>query len=94
VVDLRQALVASWRRRVHDGDQGDTESLKTWSASSIAFCCAEERRLEMVRCWGGSADGVYVVFSVVFGRIRVSEGVPEKGKRFRRRKRGAGSLMV
>jgi hypothetical protein len=35
VVDLRQALVASWRRRVHDGDQGDTVSSKTWSASSI-----------------------------------------------------------
>jgi hypothetical protein len=33
-------------------------------------------------------------FSTVFGRRRVSEGAPERGKRFRRRKRSAGSLMV
>jgi hypothetical protein len=33
-------------------------------------------------------------FSAVFGRRRVSEGAPERGKRFRRGKRGAGSPTV
>jgi hypothetical protein len=33
-------------------------------------------------------------FSGVFGRRRVSDGVPERGKRFRRRKRGVGSPTV
>jgi hypothetical protein len=32
-------------------------------------------------------------FSAVFGRRRVSEGAPERGKRFRWRRRGAGSLV-
>jgi hypothetical protein len=44
-----------------NGVQDVEANLRAWMACSIGSSRRRKRRLEMVRRWGGSADGVYVV---------------------------------